>query len=85
MSDLGSELGSELEAEGVMPTHRSLPTEGCLLTGNPNLLGFPYLRQLSELQRVGAEQEDRASLLGSAQYVSLSGDSDDAGVSIYFG
>ncbi|KAK3857777.1 hypothetical protein Pcinc_035994 [Petrolisthes cinctipes] len=73
MSDLGSDLGSDLEAEGVVP-HRSLPTEECLLTGNPNLLGFPYLRQLSELK--GGEQEDRASLLGSAQYVSVSGDSD---------
>ncbi|KAK4290872.1 hypothetical protein Pmani_036256 [Petrolisthes manimaculis] len=36
-------------------------------------MGFPYLRHLSELK---VEQEDRASLLGSAQYVSLSGDSD---------
>nr|XP_053651117.1 protein scarlet-like [Cherax quadricarinatus] len=67
MSDLGSDFGHDDELR-----RRSLPTE-FLLTGNPNLMGLPIFRYQQELE------EDRASLLDSAQFVASTCDSDDAG------
>ncbi|XP_042225060.1 protein scarlet-like [Homarus americanus] len=70
MSDMGSELGSD------EPRRRSLPTDEFLYTGNPNLMGIPFFRHLRELE---GDQEDRASLLDSAQFVSTYDSSDETG------
>lgn len=71
MSDQGSNFGTD-----DMPRRRSLPTEELGLTGNPNPMGVPFFRYLPLLGLDEQQREERASLLGSQQYVFQSSGSD---------
>lgn len=69
MSDTWSDLG----VDDIRRRRHSLPTEEFRVAGNPNPLGIPFYRNLPVM---GMEQEERASLLGSQQYVYQSSGSD---------
>lgn len=68
-----SDGGSDLSIEDIRRRRHSLPTEEFRVAGNPNPLGIPFYRNLPVM---GLEQEERASLLGSQQYVYQSSGSD---------
>ncbi|KAK7082753.1 hypothetical protein SK128_023875 [Halocaridina rubra] len=71
MSDIGSQRSSDDQIR-----KRSLPTDE-FLTGNPDPLGLPFFQYIREL--TATEQEDNASLLDSAQFVSTSDSYSDTG------
>lgn len=64
---------SDTSLEDTRRRRHSLPTEEFRVAGNPNPLGIPFYRNLPVM---GLEQEERASLLGSQQYVFQSSGSD---------
>ncbi|XP_064099216.1 protein scarlet-like isoform X1 [Macrobrachium nipponense] len=74
MSDIGSQRSSD-ETRRI-----SLPTDE-FITGNPDPLGLPFFRYIREL--TAGEQDERASLMDSAQFLTASDSySDDAGSGI---
>lgn len=68
-----SDFASDLSSEDQRCRRRPLPTEELAVAGNPNPLGVPFFRNLPVL---GLDQDERASLLGSEQYVFQSSGSD---------
>ncbi|XP_042230092.1 protein scarlet-like isoform X2 [Homarus americanus] len=69
-----SDGGSDLSNDDVRHRRKSLPTEEFGMAGNPNPLGVPFFRNLPMMGL--DQQEERASLLGSGQYVYQSSGSD---------
>ena len=64
MSDQGSDISMD-------DLKMRLPTEQLMMVGNPNPLGLPLFRQI----RAMGGDDERASLLGSQQYIHSSGTS----------